>query len=271
MIVDNILQAVGNTPVVRLNRVGDTLPAGTTLYGKCEFLNPGGSTKDRIAVRMVERECEFTEFTIYRMRVFDGMSGKDVAESVGTSEPTVSRRLTKVRDLLRRRDCGQKFWSKQPAPGDRDDGIGGAPVQPDDRTLLRPPPRKNGAPARSLGRGRDAANGGRQALSVQRGAHDLLLPGGDETVRGMHQDASAAGAVVGAGGFHPVGRSGDDPGRGHPVAHDLPFHDLAGQGPRDIDRAGGNPVNEMAKPFDGQPHSAASSSVPRKPPDWRFQ
>ncbi|MEZ4398209.1 MAG: cysteine synthase family protein [Candidatus Krumholzibacteriia bacterium] len=55
MIVDNILQAVGNTPVVRLNRVGDTLPAGTTLYGKCEFLNPGGSTKDRIAVRMVER------------------------------------------------------------------------------------------------------------------------------------------------------------------------------------------------------------------------
>ena len=55
------------------------------------------------AVRMVERECEFTEFTIYRMRVFDGMSGKDVAESVGTSEPTVSRRLTKVRDLLRRR------------------------------------------------------------------------------------------------------------------------------------------------------------------------
>lgn len=55
------------------------------------------------AVRMVERECDFTEFTIYRMRVFDGKSGKDVAECVGTSEPTVSRRLTKVRDLLRRR------------------------------------------------------------------------------------------------------------------------------------------------------------------------
>lgn len=53
------------------------------------------------AIRMVERECDFMDFAIYRMRVFDGMSGKDVAQSVGTSEPTVSRRLAKVRDLLR--------------------------------------------------------------------------------------------------------------------------------------------------------------------------
>ena len=52
MIYDNILQVVGRTPVVRLNRVGDDL--GVELYGKCEFLNPGGSTKDRIGVRMVE-------------------------------------------------------------------------------------------------------------------------------------------------------------------------------------------------------------------------
>lgn len=52
MIYDNILQAVGNTPVVRLQRIGSGLP--TELYAKCEFLNPGGSVKDRIAVRMVE-------------------------------------------------------------------------------------------------------------------------------------------------------------------------------------------------------------------------
>jgi len=55
------------------------------------------------AIRMVERECDFTDFSVYRMRVFDGMSGKDVAQSLGTSEPTVSRRLTKVRDSLRER------------------------------------------------------------------------------------------------------------------------------------------------------------------------
>ena len=52
MIYDNILQVVGRTPTVRLNRIGaDT---GVELYAKCEFLNPGGSVKDRIAVRMVE-------------------------------------------------------------------------------------------------------------------------------------------------------------------------------------------------------------------------
>ena len=52
MIYDNILQVVGRTPVVRLHRIGDDSPV--EFYGKCEFLNPGGSTKDRIAVRMVE-------------------------------------------------------------------------------------------------------------------------------------------------------------------------------------------------------------------------
>lgn len=57
--------------------------------------------KVEAAIRAVEKDCDFTEFSIYRMRVFDGLSGKDVAAQVGVSEPTISRRLTKVRDLLR--------------------------------------------------------------------------------------------------------------------------------------------------------------------------
>ena len=48
---DSILSAVGNTPVVRLARIGRNL--GQELLGKCEFLNPGGSVKDRIGVRML--------------------------------------------------------------------------------------------------------------------------------------------------------------------------------------------------------------------------
>lgn len=52
MIYDSILQVVGKTPVVRLHRVGEGSPV--ELYGKCEFLNPGGSVKDRIGVRMIE-------------------------------------------------------------------------------------------------------------------------------------------------------------------------------------------------------------------------
>ncbi|MEM7756319.1 MAG: sigma-70 family RNA polymerase sigma factor [Planctomycetota bacterium] len=58
-------------------------------------------SKVEAAIRAVEKQCDFTEFSIFRMRVFDGQSGKEVAVAIGTSEPTVSRRLAKVRDLLR--------------------------------------------------------------------------------------------------------------------------------------------------------------------------
>lgn len=53
MVFDNILQAIGKTPIVRLNRVGRELDC--ELYAKCEFLNPGGSVKDRIGYYMVEQ------------------------------------------------------------------------------------------------------------------------------------------------------------------------------------------------------------------------
>jgi cystathionine beta-synthase len=52
MLYNTILEAIGKTPLVKLNRVGAKLPCN--LYGKCEFLNPGGSVKDRIGYRMVE-------------------------------------------------------------------------------------------------------------------------------------------------------------------------------------------------------------------------
>ncbi|RMH44670.1 MAG: cystathionine beta-synthase [Deltaproteobacteria bacterium] len=48
---DSIIDAVGNTPMVRLSRIGRDLPC--ELLAKCEFLNPGGSVKDRIGVRML--------------------------------------------------------------------------------------------------------------------------------------------------------------------------------------------------------------------------
>jgi len=53
MVLDNILQAIGNTPIVRLNRIGKELDC--ELFVKCEFLNPGGSVKDRIGYHMVEQ------------------------------------------------------------------------------------------------------------------------------------------------------------------------------------------------------------------------
>lgn len=53
MLLNNILEAIGNTPMVRFNRIGKHLPG--ELYGKCEFMNPGGSVKDRIAINMIEQ------------------------------------------------------------------------------------------------------------------------------------------------------------------------------------------------------------------------
>jgi cystathionine beta-synthase len=50
-VLDSILDAVGETPMVRLNSLGRGLPA--EILGKCEFMNPGGSVKDRIGVRML--------------------------------------------------------------------------------------------------------------------------------------------------------------------------------------------------------------------------
>src|SRR5688572_17355514 len=55
------------------------------------------------AIRKTESECDFMQFQVYRMRVFDGTPGKAVADQLGISEPTVSRHLQRVRDLLRRR------------------------------------------------------------------------------------------------------------------------------------------------------------------------
>jgi cystathionine beta-synthase len=49
---DNVVELIGNTPLVRLRNVAAGLPA--TVLAKVEYLNPGGSVKDRIAVRMVD-------------------------------------------------------------------------------------------------------------------------------------------------------------------------------------------------------------------------
>src|SRR5665213_705067 len=48
---NNILEVIGRTPLVRINRMAKDLQC--TMWAKCEFLNPGGSVKDRIGYNMV--------------------------------------------------------------------------------------------------------------------------------------------------------------------------------------------------------------------------
>jgi len=51
-ISNNILETIGNTPMVRINNITKDLPA--TVYAKVETFNPGNSIKDRMALKMIE-------------------------------------------------------------------------------------------------------------------------------------------------------------------------------------------------------------------------
>ena len=57
MIHENILSTIGNTPVVKINKIAKNLDCN--VFAKCEFFNPGGSVKDRIGWNMV-REAELS-------------------------------------------------------------------------------------------------------------------------------------------------------------------------------------------------------------------
>ncbi len=50
MIFNSILETIGNTPVVKLQRIG---PANQNIYAKLEAFNPLGSVKDRLAIAII--------------------------------------------------------------------------------------------------------------------------------------------------------------------------------------------------------------------------
>ena len=52
MWLNNILETIGNTPLIRLNKVAKDIPA--TVLAKVDYFNPGNSIKDRMALKMVE-------------------------------------------------------------------------------------------------------------------------------------------------------------------------------------------------------------------------
>jgi len=68
----NILQLIGNTPLVKINRLNPNKKVD--LYAKLEFLNPGGSIKDRIALSMIEGAEKRKELTKNKI-ILEGTSG----------------------------------------------------------------------------------------------------------------------------------------------------------------------------------------------------
>lgn len=54
VVMESITEQIGNTPLVRLQKIPQSLGLEPTIYAKLEFFNAGGSVKDRIALRMIE-------------------------------------------------------------------------------------------------------------------------------------------------------------------------------------------------------------------------
>ena len=69
---DNILQVVGHTPLVRLRRLSEGLKP--QIYAKLDYLNPGGSVKDRVGIRMID-EAERTGLLQPGGTIIEGTAG----------------------------------------------------------------------------------------------------------------------------------------------------------------------------------------------------
>ena len=55
MIYNNISEAIGNTPLIRLGKIEEIFDIDAEIYAKLESMNPGGSAKDRVALNMIKR------------------------------------------------------------------------------------------------------------------------------------------------------------------------------------------------------------------------
>ncbi len=68
-IYDSILETIGDTPMIKLNKIAADFPC--PVYAKVEYFNPGHSVKDRMALKMVEdAEKEVTSNRWYYHRVY---------------------------------------------------------------------------------------------------------------------------------------------------------------------------------------------------------
>ncbi|MDQ7030927.1 MAG: PLP-dependent cysteine synthase family protein [Ardenticatenia bacterium] len=70
----SLLERVGNTPLLRLHRLADDVPQGVEVYAKAEWFNPGGSVKDRPALRIIEAAEEAGLLTPDKI-IIDSTSG----------------------------------------------------------------------------------------------------------------------------------------------------------------------------------------------------
>ncbi len=125
-----ILERIGNSPMVRLDRLSNGLPV--PVLGKCEFLNPGGSGKDRIALAIVD-DAERRNLVTPGSTVFGATAGYTgiglalVAAARGYRLVCVMPKNTSTRITTRRtwsRGSAAASCPRSAIPGDRPGGAG---------------------------------------------------------------------------------------------------------------------------------------------------
>src|SRR3989338_11371259 len=72
--MDSILDAIGNTPLIKLSSFQKWIPKDVSIYAKAEFKNPGGSVKDRPARKMILEAVKSGELTQDKI-IMDSSSG----------------------------------------------------------------------------------------------------------------------------------------------------------------------------------------------------
>jgi cysteine synthase B len=73
-VITSIIEKIGNTPLVRLREITRDLPGKVEVYAKVEYLNPGGSVKDRPALRMIQEAIKAGTLTPEKI-IMDPTSG----------------------------------------------------------------------------------------------------------------------------------------------------------------------------------------------------
>jgi RNA polymerase sigma factor (sigma-70 family) len=76
-------------------------PAGSGVTPPTEYERAVFRAKVYRAMRLAESRCDFLPFECYKAKILRGMKSKDIAAAMGISEPTVSRYLRKVREVVR--------------------------------------------------------------------------------------------------------------------------------------------------------------------------
>jgi cysteine synthase B len=110
--LESVVDAVGNTPLVRLRKVAAHCP-DVTVYAKLEFANPGGSVKDRPALRMIQDALADGRLTRDKILIDSTSGNTGVAYSLYGAALGVRVRLVMPSNVSKaRKDITQSFGTE---------------------------------------------------------------------------------------------------------------------------------------------------------------